>query len=117
MENKLEGQVKFDHIKDSSTPLGMLFDHGSDAISAFLISSQMLKIFGLNYYMRISSLFGFIMLIYFIAMWSQYSVGYFRLGRINPVDEGIPAYALTVIIFTQIDLKIFQKQHIFGTIG
>jgi hypothetical protein len=34
------------------------------------------------------------MLVYFSAMWSQYSTGYFRLGRINPVDEGLPGYAL-----------------------
>lgn len=39
-------------------------------------------------------------MVYFAAMWSQYSIGYFRLGEINPVDEGLPCYALTVILGT-----------------
>lgn len=66
----------------------MLFDHGSDAISAFLLSAQVLKLLGVPYYFRIFCELGFVMLIYFVAMWSQYCVGYFKLGRINPVDEG-----------------------------
>lgn len=37
------------------------------------------------------------MLVYFSAMWSQYSTGHFRLGRVNPVDEGLPGYAIAAI--------------------
>lgn len=95
----------------------MLFDHGSDAISAFLISVQVLKILGVSYEFRILTLYLFIMSVYFCAMWSQYSVGYFKLGRVNPVDEGIPAYAIACLIFTQIDTTIFRKYHKIGTYG
>ena len=41
--------------------------------------------------------FVFVMLVYFSAMWSQYSTGYFRLGRVNPVDEGLPGYAIAAL--------------------
>jgi hypothetical protein len=77
----------------------MLFDHGTDAVASFLISIQVLTLLQIqNTKLQILCLFSFVMLIYFCAMWSQYSVGYFRLGRINPVDEGLPAYAIVAIL-------------------
>lgn len=42
-------------------------------------------------------IYTFVMLVYFSAMWAQYSTGFFRLGRINPVDEGLPGYALAAL--------------------
>lgn len=55
---------------------------------------------------------------YFCAMWSQYSVGFFKLGRVNPVDEGLPVYAIFCLIATQIDLKYYtSNKHIIGTLG
>lgn len=55
---------------------------------------------------------------YFCAMWSQYSVGFFKLGRVNPVDEGLPTYAISCLIATQIDLKYYtSNKHIIGTLG
>lgn len=27
-----------------------------------------------------------VMMVYFCALWSQYSIGFFRLGKVNPVD-------------------------------
>lgn len=59
-----------------------------------------------------------IMSTYFCAMWSQYSVGFFKLGRVNPVDEGLPVYAICCLIATQIDLKYYtSNKHIIGTLG
>ena len=93
----------------------MLFDHGADAVSAFLLAAQTMKILGLSYNIQLFAIYIFIMNTYFCAMWSQYCVGYFRLGRINPVDEGLPCYALACFAFTQIDLSILNEHHIFGT--
>jgi ethanolaminephosphotransferase len=115
MENKLEKQVSISHIIDSSSPLGMLFDHGSDAVAAFLISIQVLKILHAPFWIQLLSLYVFIMSTYFCAMWSQYCVGFFKLTRINPVDEGLPIYAIFCLIGTQVDLKILRQQHIIGT--
>jgi len=103
-------------IIESSSPLGMLFDHGSDAVTAFLLAVQVMKILQLTYGMQFLCIYSMIMSTYFFAMWSQYSVGYFKLGRVNPVDEGLPIYAILCLVATQADLKAFvNTQHIFGT--
>jgi ethanolaminephosphotransferase len=89
MENKPEEQVNylFHHLKGSGSPLGMLFDHGVDSLSSFMITLQMLEIFRINNQdIIVLSLFVFIMTVFFSALWNQYSTGVFKLGRINPVD-------------------------------
>ena len=93
----------------------MLFDHGADAVSAFIIALQFMKIIHLSYEMRLFTIFIFIMNTYFCAMWSQYCVGFFRLGRINPIDEGLPFYALSCLVATKYDLSKFSTYHIYGT--
>ena len=50
-------------------------------------------------------------------MWMQYSIGFFRLGRLNPVDEGLPMYALLAIIMSFIDRTHIGDYHIYGTYG
>ncbi len=93
----------------------MLFDHGSDAVTAFLLAIQVLKILKISYGLQLLSIFMFIMNTYFCAMWSQYCVGYFKLGRVNPVDEGLPFYAIMCLVATQFDLSQLSKHHIFGS--
>jgi hypothetical protein len=93
----------------------MLFDHGSDALSAFIISGQVLKMAGVSASLSIFAIYVFVMSNYFCAMWSQYAVGYFRLGRINPVDEGLPAYALLCLLTMMIDQTQLRNYHYFGT--
>jgi hypothetical protein len=115
MGNKHEKQVQSHSFADSSTPLGMLFDHGSDAVSAFLIAIQVLKILQVPLPVQLLALYIHVMSTYFCAMWSQYCVGHFRLGRINPVDEGLPAYALLSLIAIGVDLSFLADPHILGT--
>lgn len=100
---------------ESSSPLGMLFDHGSDAVTAFLLAVQVLKIVKVSFGFQLLCIYVLIMSTYFFAMWSQYSVGYFKLGRINPVDEGLPIYAILCLIATQLDLSSVNQKHIYGT--
>lgn len=95
----------------------MLFDHGSDAITAFLISLQTMKFLKIVGTYGILAIFAFIMSIYFTAMWSQYCIGFFRLGRINAVDEGLPAYALLALIMGLFDFSYLGEKHTFGTYG
>lgn len=95
----------------------MLFDHGADAISSFLIALQTMKFLKVIGPYGILAIFAFVMSVYFTAMWSQYSIGFFRLGRINPVDEGLPSYALLAFIMGFIDLTHFGDKHIFATYG
>lgn len=72
---------------DTGSPLGMLFDHGVDSLASFLLAIQFLEIIQIKkHYVVIIALYVFIMLVFFSAIWNQYSTGVFKLGRINPVD-------------------------------
>jgi hypothetical protein len=65
----------------------MLFDHGTDSIAAFFMAIQFLTIIQIkneNIFVLVN--FVFVMLIFFSALWHQYSTGVFKLGRVNPVD-------------------------------
>lgn len=88
MVNKQEEHVCFLLLNlETGSPLGMLFDHGVDSLSSFMITLQMLEIMKIkNQDIIILSLFMFIMTVFFCALWNQYSTGVFKLGRINPVD-------------------------------
>jgi len=78
----------------------MLFDHGVDSLVSFMITLQILEIIRMrNFNIIIFVVFLFIMAVFFSALWNQYSTGVFKLGRINPVDEGLPAYALGSLLF------------------
>ena len=95
----------------------MLFDHGADAVSAFFLTVQVMKILKISYGLQLLTIYTFIMNTYFCAMWSQYCVGYFKLGRINPVDEGLPLYAIFCLAATQLDLSGLSQYHIIGTVS
>ena len=55
------------------------------------------------------------MMVFFCAMWSQYCVGSFRLGQINPIDEGLPSYAIFSIVSIFIPHNFWNNEHLFGT--
>ena len=65
----------------------MLIDHGLDSISGFLIGMQAGHIMGVfDPFLYVAILFSFIAITFFFALWTQYSTGIFRLGRINAID-------------------------------
>lgn len=74
-------------IQGTGSPLGMLFDHGVDSLCSFMLAIQFLEIIKIkDFDVIIPALFVFIMLPFFSALWNQYSTGFFKLGRVNPVD-------------------------------
>lgn len=70
----------------------MLFDHGCDTTTSWIIGLMIANILRLeNSYLTfivvlLSAYIGF-----FFAMWSQYHTGEMRLAKINAIDEGIDA--------------------------
>lgn len=77
-------------IKNSS-PLGMIMDHGCDALTVITLSTGMCRVLCLdNSYLFIWSYLCVIMSFYMSAWCQYYSNGVMILGRINGVDEGIP---------------------------
>jgi hypothetical protein len=118
MESKQEKHVHFVITKGTGSPLGMLFDHGVDSVVSFMLTLQFLEIIRVkNYNIIIPAVFIFIMAIFFSALWNQYSTGVFRLGRINPVDEGLPTLALTAVLFIFVSSEGFDKFHIFAPLN
>ena len=96
----------------------MLFDHGVDSVVSFMLTLQFLEIIRVkNYNLIIPVVFIFIMATFFSALWNQYSTGVFRLARINPVDEGLPALALTAVLFIFISSEGYDKFHIFAPLN
>lgn len=80
---------------ENSTPIGMLFDHEADAITAVFLGLQISTVFGVqSYNLNMFMLVYIVLYPNFAGLWNQYSIGYFKLDRINPVDEGLPTYAL-----------------------
>lgn len=78
----------------------MLFDHGVDSLVSYMLTLQFSEIIRLkNFNIIIPIAYFFIMTVFFSALWNQYSTGVFRLGRVNPVDEGLPILALITILF------------------
>ena len=103
---------------ESSTPLGMLFDHGADSVTTFFITIQIMEIFQLHSgTQKVLSLMAVVMMVYFAAMWAQYSTGVFNLGRINPVDEGLPGYALIAFLGIVIPYKMWNAEHWLGPLN
>jgi hypothetical protein len=94
----------------------MLFDHGADAVTSFILGIQVLELIQLtNANFKVLTMFGMLALTYFCAMWAQYSTGVFKLGVVNPVDEGLPGYAIFALSCIFIPYQFWNTQHIFGT--
>ena len=75
----------------TSTALGMLMDHGCDAMSCFLLCNSVVRIIMITD--EKLALFGTyaILFIFYLSVWAQYySNGIMNLGRVNAVDDGIP---------------------------
>lgn len=72
---------------ETSSPVGMLFDHGADALTSIMFGMQILKIIHMkDLEMSLYFVLVIIMLPNFAGLWVQYSVGEFKLDRINPID-------------------------------
>eukprot|EP00919_Chromeraceae_sp_WS-2016_P049866 GHVR01118196.1.p1 GENE.GHVR01118196.1~~GHVR01118196.1.p1 ORF type:complete len:125 (-),score=2.32 GHVR01118196.1:667-1041(-) len=90
----------------------MMFDHGTDSLASFLLVIQffdIIQIFDAAFI--IISLYFFVMITYFSAMWNQYSSGFFKLGRINPVDEGLPIVAIFCLFAPHISIESLNQVH------
>lgn len=93
----------------------MLFDHGTDAVASFYISIQVIEFLSMDSsFVKMMVNFCFVMLVYFSAMWAQYSTGHMRLGEINPVDEGLPSYALAALINIYLPNDFWNRTNAIG---
>lgn len=102
----------------TGSPLGMLFDHGVDSLCSFMLTLQFLEIIRIkDYNVIIVAVFVFVMMVFFSALWNQYSTGVFKLGRVNPVDEGLPVLALSALMFIFVPTDGFGKFNFFASLN
>jgi hypothetical protein len=96
----------------------MLFDHGSDCISSFMIGVCVLKILAMtDKTMIIFVVITHVLSVFFAAMWNQFHTFSFELGKINPVDDGIPAVAILAISNCFIDNTFWNSNFVVKTIN
>lgn len=76
----------------NSTPLGMIMDHGCDALGLVCLTAGMARIICLDNFDLILWVFTFgVTFGFYISAWCQYfSNGLMILGKVNAVDDGIP---------------------------
>ncbi len=64
--------------------------------------------------MFLITIYTFVMLTLFSTVWNQYARGFFELGTINPVDEGLPALGVLVILSQFLDPTFYKTWHWVG---
>lgn len=76
----------------NSTPLGMIMDHGCDALGLVCLSVGMGRIICLDNFDILLWVFTFgVTFGFYVSAWCQYfSDGLMILGKVNAVDDGIP---------------------------
>lgn len=74
---------------NSSSPLGLLFDHGCDAINAGLVSISMASVYGTGWTIKIFLGFFVAFLPFYFQTWEEYYVGKMVLPIVNGPSEGL----------------------------
>lgn len=96
----------------------MLFDHGSDCISSFMIGVSVIRILAVtDKAMVIFIIITHVLSVFFTAMWNQFHTFNFELGMINPVDDGIPTVALLAIGNCFIDHTMWNTNFAVTTVN
>jgi len=99
----------------SSSSLGMLYDHGLDAASGWMMGLNLAAIVGLGggllsfFTMTWVPLVGF-----YFTMWEEYHLDFLNFGAVNPVDEGLSFLNLAIIFTGFVGTEWWQEEGFFG---
>lgn len=103
----------------SSSPLGMLFDHGCDAINAIAGSANWIMTLGLNPDKDALLCWAIVlgpMSMFFIATWEEFYTGALILPIINGVSEGLVGGALLSLATYLYGVEFWQDTHFYNTV-
>jgi len=81
----------------SSSPLGLVFDHGCDAMNTFIASLSCFTVIQLGETMIGTGAYALAMLAFYFATWEEYYVGSLDLPIINGANEGVLALMLMLV--------------------
>jgi ethanolaminephosphotransferase len=83
----------------NSTPLGMIMDHGCDALGVICLTVGMARVVCMDDFHLLLWVFISVVFSFYISAWCQYwSNGVMVLGKVNGVDDGIPIIWFTGLL-------------------
>ena len=83
----------------NSTPLGMIMDHGCDALGVVALGAGITRIICVDYAPLFLWSYVFMVISFYMSAWVLYhSNGIMILGRFNGVDEGIPVIWIAALV-------------------
>lgn len=101
----------------NGTPLGMIMDHGCDALGLVCLTAGMARIICLDNFDLILWVFTFgVTFGFYISAWCQYfSNGLMILGKVNAVDDGIPVIWVCAFVSAALGQDFWRAEvAIFG---
>jgi len=98
----------------ASSPLGLLFDHGCDAMNTFVSGLTLFTV--LQFGNGINSIIGYIITFgaFFLATWEEYYTETLELPMFNGANEGLVGVALFFIISGIFGTQIWTKEVFAG---
>ena len=94
---------------NSSSPLGMLFDHGFDTMTTCIVAFNMSHmIMTGNYGVKTLLIFNCLFVGFWVNVYEEYITGFLHLGKINGADEGNFIIATLALITSILGPNIWQ---------
>jgi len=99
----------------SSSSLGMLYDHGLDSVSGWMMALNLASACRLG-----NDLFSYCTLMwvpvlgFYFTMWEEYQLDFIKFGKVNPVDEGLSFFNLVIIFTGIVGSQWWLKDAVFG---
>lgn len=96
----------------NSTPLGMIMDHGCDALGLVCLTVGMSRVICLDNFNIMLYVFSFgVTFSFYISAWCQYySDGVMFLSKVNAVDDGIPIIWISACIAAVVGQAFWRTQ-------
>jgi len=99
----------------SSSSLGMLYDHGLDSVSGWMMALNLAACTRIG-----NDLFSYCMLMwvpvlgFYFTMWEEYHMDFIKFGKVNPVDEGLTLMNFILIFSGIVGPSWWLKDAAFG---
>ncbi|VEU44576.1 unnamed protein product [Pseudo-nitzschia multistriata] len=104
----------------SSSPLGLLFDHGCDSINSIFGSANVIIAMGLVPSESLLSIFLLIfvpMVVFFIATWEQYFTGELIMPIVNGPTEGLLGTAAVSFLSFWFGIGVWEETHAYDLLS
>ena len=100
---------------NSSSSLGMLYDHGLDAVSGWIMALNFASVVRIG-----NGLFPYVILTwapllgFYFTMWEEYYLNFLNFGMVNPVDEGLSSMNMLIIFTGFVGSEWWLGEAVFG---